>query len=132
MRVGELARKAKITTDTVRYYEKIGLLSPPRRTDSNYRDYSPGTVKDLMFIKKAQASGLQLEQIREVLEIISGGTAPCDHVRETVTARLGDVEARLKELRTLRGALRGTLARLDSARPATTEGSRCSALEGVG
>lgn len=128
MRIGELAKRADVSADTIRYYEKIDLLTPPARTASRYRDYGPDALDELLFIKKAQVSGLKLDDVREVLEISSGGRAPCDHVRATVSARLVEVQGRLRELRALRSTLRQTLERLDRA-PAPREGCRCAVIE---
>ncbi len=102
MRIGELAKSVGVTPDTIRYYEREGLLPLADRTPNGYRDYGPEVVDDLQFIKKAQALGLKLNDVREVLEISSGGRPPCEHVRATVSARLTEVERRLKELRALR------------------------------
>ena len=128
MKIGELAKRANVSADAIRYYEKIDLLTPPARTASRYRDYDPEALDELLFIKKAQASGLKLDDVREVLEISSGGRAPCDHVRATVSTRLVEVEARLRELRALRSTLRQTLERLDRA-PAPKAGCRCAVIE---
>ena len=128
MRIGELAKTAGVTPDTVRYYEREGLLPAPERTPSGYRNYGPEVLDDLRFIKKAQALGLKLSDVREVLEISSGGRQPCEHVRAKVTARLGEVDQRLRELRNLRATLRETLERLDRA-PPPKAGCRCTVIE---
>ena len=128
MRIGELAKSAGVTPDTVRYYEREGLLAPPPRTPSGYRNYGPEALDDLRFVKKAQAIGLKLTDVREVLEISSGGRQPCEHVRATVSARIAEVETRLRELRALRRTLRETLERLDRA-PPPKEGCRCAVIE---
>ena len=128
MRIGELAKAVGVTPDTVRYYEREGLLPAPQRTPSGYRDYGLEVLDDLQFIKKAQALGLKLSAVREVLEISSGGRPPCEHVRATVSARLTEVEGRLKELRALRSTLRATLERLGRA-PKPKAGCRCAVIE---
>ena len=128
MRIGELAKTVGVTPDTIRYYEREGLLPPPERTPSGYRDYGQGVLDDLQFIKKAQALGLKLRDVREVLEISSGGKPPCEHVRATVSARLAEVEGRLRELRALRATLRDTLQHLDRA-PPPKAGCRCVVIE---
>ena len=128
MRIGEIAKSAGVTADTIRYYEREGLLPLADRTPSGYRDYEPEVVDDLRFIKKAQALGLRLTDVREVLEISAGGRPPCEHVRATVSARLTEVEQRLKDLRALRSTLRETLERLDRAPPPKT-GCRCAVIE---
>ncbi len=130
MRIGELAKTAGITPDTIRFYEREGLLPPPPRGTNGYRDYTPEAVDDLQFIKNAQALGLRLSAVREVLEISSAGEPPCEHVRRTVASRLGEVEQRLKELRGLRSTLRKTLARFDSA-PPPVDGCRCAVISSV-
>jgi len=128
VKIGELARQAGVTPDTVRYYEKEGLLPKPRRTPSGYRDYEPSVVDYLRFIRKAQALGLRLAEVREVMEIAAGGRTPCDHVRATVRARLDEVERRMKELRALRATLREALERLDRTEP-SPPGCRCAVIE---
>ncbi len=128
MRIGELAKTVGVTPDTIRYYEREGLLPAAERTPGGYRDYGPDAVNDLLFIKKAQALGLKLSDVREVLEISSGGKPPCEHVRATVSARLVEVEERLRELRALRATLRETLERLDRA-PPPKAGCRCVVIE---
>lgn len=128
MRIGELAKAVGVTPDAIRYYEREGLLLPAARTASGYRDYGPEVVDELRFIKKAQTSGLKLSDVREVMQIAAGGRPPCEHVRATVTARLGEVETRLRELRSLRATLKATLERLDAA-PAPKAGCRCAVIE---
>jgi DNA-binding transcriptional MerR regulator len=130
MRIGELAKRADVTPDTIRYYERLGLLAPPRRTEGRYRDYGPEALDDVRFIKKAQASGLKLSDVRDVMQIAAGGRAPCEHVRDTVTRRLAEVEERLEELRSLRTTLRSTLARLHRA-PVPKARCRCAVIENV-
>lgn len=128
MRIGEVARLSGLTPQAIRFYEREGLLAKPPRTAAGYRDYGPEAVEDLRFVAKAQASGLRLTDIREVMEIAAGGRPPCEHVRATVTARLTEVERRLRELRVLRSSLRATLARLERA-PKPRRGCRCAAIE---
>jgi MerR family transcriptional regulator, Zn(II)-responsive regulator of zntA len=131
MRIGKLAALAGVTSDTIRYYEREGLLPTADRTPGGYRDYGPEVVDDLRFIKKGQASGLKLNDIREVMQIAEGGRPPCEHIRATVTARLAEVEGRLRELRSLRSTLKATLTRLDGA-PTPKAGCRCAVIEASG
>lgn len=131
MMIGELARRAGVTPDTVRFYEREGLLPPPPRTPGGYRDYAADALDDLSFIRKAQALGLRLSEVREVLAITAEGRAPCDHVRAAVLTRLDEVERRMNELRELRTTLSETLARLDRDQP-PVPGCRCTAIEAQG
>jgi DNA-binding transcriptional MerR regulator len=128
MRIGELAKSAGVTPDTIRYYEREGLLEPPPRGSNGYRDYGPDAVQDLRFIRNAQLLGMKLIDVRETLAIAAGGKQPCEHVRTTVAGRLADVERRLKELRALRSTLRETLQRLEDA-PPPKAGCRCAVIE---
>ncbi len=128
MRIGELAKQAGVTTDTIRYYEREGLLGPPARTPSGYRDYGETALDDLRFIKNGQTLGLRLTDVREVMAIASGGKLPCDHVRATITARLQDVDEKIRELQDLRSTLMETFARLDTPTEPVA-GCRCAIIE---
>ncbi len=128
MRIGELAEQARVSTDTIRYYERVGLLTPPARGPNRYRDYGHGALEDMQFIKKAQLLGLKLDDVRTVLEISAGGQLPCDHVRSVVEAHLADVEQKLRALRELRATLKTTMAKLN-AEPKPTTGCRCAVNE---
>ncbi len=114
MLIGEVVRESGFTRDTIRYYERVGLLTPAARGRNRYREYGTGAVDDLQFIKKAQLLGLKLNDIHTVLEISAGGQPPCDHVRSVVVAHLTDVERKLSELRDLRATLESTLAKPSS------------------
>ncbi|MEU6220817.1 MerR family DNA-binding protein [Streptomyces sp. NPDC047022] len=129
MRIGTLAAATGTTTKTLRFYEQAGLLADPPRTPGGYRDY-PADVRDRVgFIRSAQAAGLSLAEIRDVLAIRDGGYTPCGHVTELLGRHLADVEQRIAELDATRAKLR-ELARTASATdPATcTEGDICRIL----
>lgn len=111
LRIGELAVRAGVTPDTLRYYERLRLLPEPPRTNGGYRQYGPATVERITFIKKAQALGLTLEEVRDILRVADRGTNPCEHVRDTLAHRLREVTARVAELRSLERTLRRALAR---------------------
>lgn len=127
MRIGDLASQTGLSTDAIRYYEKEGLLPASERTDNGYRDYGPEAVGDVEFIRKAKVVGLRLNDIREVLDIVSGGRPPCDHVRSVLRDRLDDVDRKLVELKALRTTLRTNLVRLDDNPVAA--GCRCAVIE---
>ena len=101
MRIGELSRQSGVPPTTLRYYEQAGLLAPPRRAESGYRAYDAEALPRLGFIRAAQAVGLSLAEIREVIAIRDGGRAPCQHVLELVERRRTEVRARIAELRRL-------------------------------
>ncbi len=118
MLIGEVAERTGVTTKALRFYERRGLISEPARTDGGYRDYDPAVVDRVTFIKEAQAAGLTLAQIGQVLAIRDDGDAPCRHVETLIDERLAEVEERLRELRDLRSQLRGLKERAMSLDPA--------------
>jgi DNA-binding transcriptional MerR regulator len=128
MLIGELASATGVTTKTLRFYEADGLLPEPDRTAGGYRDYPTGAV-DRVFIRQAQAAGLTLAQIGQILAIRDGGEPPCGHVADLVAARLDDVEQRLEELERTRAELLALRRRVDDLDPAECQdGAICSAI----
>lgn len=109
--IGQLARLVETSSDTLRFYERRGLLEPARRTSAGYRLYDRSAIDRLGFIRKAQALGLSLDQVAEVLRAAAGGASPCEHVRTTLAGHLRKVDARLRNLRALRRTLADALAR---------------------
>jgi DNA-binding transcriptional MerR regulator len=109
--IGGLASRAGLTTDSLRYYERLGLIEPVSRTRGNYRLYDATAVERLEFIRKAQVLGLTLEEVGDVLRASRAGTPPCEHVRSTLARRLGEVDARMADLRALRRTLVAALER---------------------
>lgn len=105
MRIGELAARAGIPAKTIRYYEQIGVLAAPARTPSGYRDYTPATLGRLGFIRAAQAAGLSLGEIRQVIALRDRGQAPCEHVAALLQRRAGEIQTRIAELQALQGHL---------------------------
>lgn len=109
--IGALAEQAGVTTDTLRYYERLRLLPPSPRSNGGYRLYDASVAERVSFIRKAQALGLSLAEVREVLRIADAGTPPCAHVRAALTRRLVEVEAKITELESLRRTLARALRR---------------------
>ena len=106
MRIGELAEKAGISTKAIRYYEQVGILTPPARTPSGYRAYDPSALGRLEFVRAAQAVGLTLGEIRQIIAFRDGGQAPCAHVTDLLQRHAIDLDRRIRELQQLRGELR--------------------------
>ncbi|AKC87088.1 heavy metal-responsive transcriptional regulator [Pseudoxanthomonas suwonensis] len=106
MKIGELARKAGVNIDTVRYYERQGLLPPARRLASGYREYAEADLRRLRFVRQARALGFTLEDIGELLSLSSRGDNDMAGMKATAAARLADVDARIAELARIRDALR--------------------------
>lgn len=104
--IGELATLSDLTPDTLRYYERLGLVSPVARTEGGFRVYGPATRARLRFIKHAQRLGLALHEIRDLVAYQDhGGLDRCRHVRDLLRAKLAELEAKLRELEEFRGTL---------------------------
>ncbi len=101
MRIGELSRRSGVPASALRYYEQVGLLSPPERTESGYRSYGADAVDRLAFIRSAQAVGLTLAEVGQVIGVRDAGDAPCRVVTELMERRHAEVKARISELRRL-------------------------------
>ena len=117
MQIGELAKLTNTSTKTIRFYEDSGLLRPPARSASGYRDYGPEIVDRLRFIHRGQAAGLTLHKVRQILAIHDRGEAPCGHVRQVLNSRLDQVRAQIAELVALEGHLQGLLDRASRGVP---------------
>ena len=128
LRIGEVARLGSVRTDTLRYYERLGLMAPRTRSPSGYRLYDPEALERLSFIKKAKAMGLTLGQVGEVIQAALDGSDPCDHVRTTLEARLGEVDGRIRDLQALRRTLLDALERSSDPPPAE-DGCLCGIIE---
>jgi MerR family transcriptional regulator, mercuric resistance operon regulatory protein len=101
MRIGELTERSGVPSSALRYYEQTGLLLAPRRTSTGYRVYDAEVLPRLRFIRSAQAVGLSLADIREILQIRDSGSAPCRHVLGLLEQRRAEVAARRRELEQL-------------------------------
>jgi DNA-binding transcriptional MerR regulator len=107
VRISELADETGVTTSAIRYYERIGLLPRPTRTDSGYRSYDDDAVARLMFVGQAKRIGLTLEQISDLLPIWDGVNCPATHeqISQLVDAKLAEVRERIDELHAFAGQL---------------------------
>ncbi|MDI6909549.1 heavy metal-responsive transcriptional regulator [Nocardioides sp.] len=118
MLIGRLAETAGVTAQTVRFYEREGLLPRSPREANGYRVYDDVALDRLRFIRTAQASGLTLAEIRGIVDLRDAGTVPCTHVTTLLSARLDDVRARVRELELLTGELERLISRSDHLDPA--------------
>lgn len=105
MRIGEAAAATGATTKTLRFYEQARLLQPAERTPSGYRRYDPDVVERVHFIRRGQAAGLTLAEIRTILEIRDAGHAPCRHVEKLLGDRLDAIDRQVAELHQLRATV---------------------------
>lgn len=102
MRIGELAQQSGISIDTLRYYDRQGLLTPRRNPDNGYREYGLDSLQQLQLIRLGQSLGFSLEELAEMVPLL--GNAPMSQpvVREKLVAKLEDIDQRIRELQQLR------------------------------
>jgi MerR family transcriptional regulator, copper efflux regulator len=118
MRIGQLAAQTGFSVRTIRFYEQSGLLSTPQRTPAGYRSYDQDAVPRLRFVRSAQALGLSLAEIAEVLQIRDHQGPPCSYVAELLETHISALDSRIKELTTLRDELRARRPLGDEPDPA--------------
>lgn len=123
--IGALARAGGVGVETVRFYERKGLLAPPPRTSSGYRQYPADAVARLRFIRRSQDLGFTLEEIGELLELRVDEVAACHTVEARAREKLESVETKLRELSRLRRVLRGLVNACETREPT----SECPILE---
>lgn len=126
--VGKAAQAAGLSSKAVRLYEARGLLPEAERTQAGYRTYTDEDIAVLRFIRQAKTLGLSLSEIRDVLDIRRGGTAPCRHVLALLDQRIDRVDHTITELRQLRRALAGTRAHAAQYQAEDTDGV-CGIIE---
>ena len=102
MTIGVLARAAGVNIETIRYYQRRGLIDTPRKPPGGVRRYAASTLAQLRFIERAQQLGFSLNEIGDLLEL---GTGACAETRVLAEARLADIQARLRDLQTMRRTL---------------------------
>ena len=121
MRIGELATQTGCNLETVRYYERIGLLAPPPRNASGYRSYGRGDAGRLRFIVRSRGLGFSLEQIRSLLALTDDHGHACEDVDSIARTHLEQIEAKQRELAEMAGELRRMI---ESCSPGTVDSCR--------
>jgi len=131
LKPGELAAQTGVGVQTLHYYERIGLLPKPDRSSANYRLYPPAALRRVRFIKKAQAAGFTLDQIKEILELQKNGAVRCHRVIEIGKKRLREIDAQLDALKAFRESLASALPawEKDTERRKTCAGEFCDLIE---
>lgn len=103
--IGALARRAGVATETLRYYERLGLIAPKRRTTANYRIYDPATVKKVGFIRQAQSLGFSLTEISELLSLHNRPTADMADVKQLAEGKIADIDEKIAGLQRMKSGL---------------------------
>ena len=129
-RVGELAKAAGVSTDTLRHYEKKGLLRP-QRSSNGYRAYPEHALERVRMIRQALSVGFTLVELSDVFRVFDGGGVPCREVRDLAASKLAEVERHLEDVIAMRNELRVNLKDWDERLAATGSGRRAGLLKAL-
>ncbi len=125
--IGKLAKRAQVNIETIRYYERYGLIPKPPRPDSGYRQYPQEMIKRIEFIKHAKELGFSLREIGELLSLRLDPTTPCSEIKGRAEAKIENIEEKIRSLQSMKEAL-AELTRACSGRGLITE---CPILEAL-
>lgn len=117
LKIGAVARRAQVSLQTIRYYEREGLLAPPQRLESGYRVFLESAVRRVRFIKRAQELGFLLAEIRELLSLRSQAGAGALDMRKRAKAKIADIEEKISHLEAMKHALAGLADRCPGCGP---------------
>lgn len=124
--IGRLSKSTGTNIETIRYYERVGLLHAPDRSSGGYRLYSTDHLKRLNFIRRARALGFSLAEVRKLLALADERRRPCAEVRVVAKAHLEDVKAKIGDLRRMERVLKETVARCQAG-----SGSHCAMIDAL-
>jgi DNA-binding transcriptional MerR regulator len=129
MHSGELARLTGVSTDTLRYYERAGLLPSPERTEGNYRNYPESARQRVLLIQRALKMGFSLSELQAILSTRDGGGAPCTQVRDLLKSKIQDMDEQIKQLILAKAELEQVLNNWDKTLRQTKKGQAARLLE---
>jgi len=117
LRIGEVANKSHVGVETVRFYEREGLIALPKRNVSGYRQYSESAIKQIQFIQHAKTLGFSLKDIRELIKLKSTRDARCKSIKSTAKAKIADIQEKIDALKRMKLALEPLVAQCKSSDP---------------
>lgn len=129
MLAGDVAKALGIGVQTLHYYEREGLIPAPARSESGYRLYTPELVERVRFIRKAQALGLPLGEVKDILRLAEHGSSPCGRVQAALTEKLQEVDERLHELEIFRNELANLMQKASGLRENGAAPHVCAIVE---
>lgn len=128
MRSGQVARDAGVNVETLRYYERRGILRTPPRRESGYREYTNEAVGIIRFVKRAQELGFSLDEVETLLSLAAGGPESCDSARTLAARKLDELDAKMRSISAMQDSLRRLIATCEMPR-----GERdCPLLDALG
>lgn len=113
MGIGALSKRTGVHIETIRYYEKAGVMLRPKRSAGGHRLYEDDAVRRLLFIRRARELGFALEEIRELLKLVDGGNYTCTEVKELTLRHAKDVHIKIGDLRKIENVLRDMAAQCE-------------------
>lgn len=130
MTVNEIAKKADVAPDTVRYYSRLGLLKPKRNPENGYKLFQTNDVSRLRFIRQAQALGFTLKEITEILGDAEEGSSPCPKVRDIIARHIEENRRKIEELQALQDRMEAALVKWKSMPDGAPDGKHvCHLIE---
>ncbi|WP_415062887.1 heavy metal-responsive transcriptional regulator [Bdellovibrio sp.] len=133
--IGELSKRSGVSIETIRYYERLGLLKPVARTTSGYRVYDIGSVNTIQFVKRAQSLGFSLAAINDLLKLRATTEAPCNELHGKTVSYLEEIEMEIKKLKNIHFVLSSLVQECRTKKPKDScsvldcfEGKGCSSL----
>ncbi len=127
MKIGEVASQSKVGIETIRYYEREGLLAEPQRKPSGYRQYDESVIARLQFIRRAKELGFTLAEIKELLGLWFEANTRCEHVRQRAGQKITDIEEKISSLQKMKRMLKKVICECES-RASIDD---CPLLEGI-
>jgi len=124
--IGQLSKHTGTNVETIRYYERVGLLAAPARSSGGYRLYRTEHLKRLNFVRRARALGFSIDEVRTLLRLADERKRPCAEVRAVADAHLQDVRAKIADLRRMESVLKATVARCASG-----QGTHCPMIDAL-
>ncbi len=131
MQSGELSRLAGVSVDTLRHYERLGILSKPPRTNGGYRDYPANSLERVRLVQRALKVGFSLSELATILRMRDGGQAPCQRVRAIAEQKLEEVKQQISDLLGMRDQLERILKDWDARLARTGKGKPARLLESL-
>lgn len=129
LHIGEVAARVGVTAKTIRYYEEVGLVPPPGRSDAGYRLYSDDDERRLRFIAAARRVGFALGEIKEMLALRERGRPPCEYVADAIERRIREIEQQQAQLRVFKAELTQLRERAKSVSAPAVDGVYCHVLQ---
>ncbi|GHE05925.1 MerR family transcriptional regulator [Defluviimonas sp. 20V17] len=114
IQIGTLAKRTGTNIETIRFYEKIGILAEPPRTETGRRLYDERQVERLSFIRRTRALGFSLDEVRALLALVNSRDVDCSEVKDMATRHLDEVTAKIADLRAMQSALAGLITQCDA------------------